>query len=275
MDYAQWGQPLARRFSALVERLGDHLPDLLGAAALLLVGWILARLLGGWTRRLIGRVDRIAPTRGVQGALRRLGVERPAAEMIGAVVFWIVLLFFVTGATEMLGLPVLSTWLAGLAKYLPRLLLALLILFAGFVASTLARDAIVAAAGAAGLTYGGFLGAGTQAAILLVAGMTAVDQAGLDSRFLSATVTLLVGAVAGGMALAFGLGARTAVSNIIACHYLRKSYRVGHLVRIGPVQGRIIEITTNAVVLVAADTRVLVPAKEFSEGISALVTTGG
>jgi len=275
MDYAQWGQPLARRFSALVERLGDHLPDLLGAAALLLVGWILARLLGGWTRRLIGRVDRIAPTRGVQGALRRLGVERPAAEMIGAVVFWIVLLFFVTGATEMLGLPVLSTWLAGLAKYLPRLLLALLILFAGFVASTLARDAIVAAAGAAGLTYGGFLGAGTQAAILLVAGMTAVDQAGLDSRFLSATVTLLVGAVAGGMALAFGLGARTAVSNIIACHYLRKSYRVGHLVRIGPVQGRIIEITTNAVVLEAADTRVLVPAKEFSEGISALVTTGG
>jgi len=105
----------------------------------------------------------------------------------------------------------------------------------------------------------------------MVAVVTAVDQVGIDIRFLTTIILLAVAAGSGSVALAFALGARTAVGNIIACHYLRQTHQVGQIVRIGDVQGRIIEFTSSSVILEGADGRILVPAKTFSEGVSVLL----
>ena len=105
----------------------------------------------------------------------------------------------------------------------------------------------------------------------MIAVVTGIDQVGVESRFLIAALTIVIAAVIGGAALAFGLGARTAVSNIIGAHYLRQTYRVGQTVRIGSVEGSIVAMTTTAVILETGGGRVLVPAKEFSEGVSVLV----
>jgi small-conductance mechanosensitive channel len=199
-------------------------------------------------------------------------MERGVSDVISSILFWVVLLLFVTAATEALGLPVLATWLAGVSYYLPRVLVAVLIIFAGLLAGNLARDAVIGAAGAARLAYGSFLGKAVQSVILLIAVVTGVDQLGIESRFLTATITIVIAAIIGGVALAFGLGSRTAVSNIIAAHYLRQIYRVGHTVKVGNVHGKIVEITATAVIIESSDGRVLVPAKEFSEGVSVLLT---
>ena len=199
-------------------------------------------------------------------------MDRGASDVISSILFWLVILLFFTAATETLGLPVLATWLAGVSYYLPRVLVAVLIVFAGLLAGNLARDAIIGAAGATRLAYGGLLGKAAQSVILLIAIVTGVDQLGIESRFLTATITIVIAATIGGAALAFGLGSRTAVSNIIAAHYLRQIYRVGHMVRVGAVHGKIVEITATAVILENPDGRILVPAKEFSEGISVLTT---
>lgn len=147
--------------------------------------------------------------------------------------FWVVFLFFLTAATETLGLPVLATWLSGVSRCLPRVLVAVLLVLAGLLAGNLARDAITTAAAAAGVVYGQLLGRVAQVIILLIAVVTGVDQIGIDSKF--RTLTIVIGAITGGTALAFGLGARISVSNIIASHYLRPTYRFGHTVRISDV----------------------------------------
>jgi hypothetical protein len=54
---------------------------------------------------------------------------------------------------------------------------------------------------------------------------------------------------------AVGLGARTAVSNIIGSHHLRQMVRVRQTVRLAVVEGEIEAITPTAVVLNAADGR--------------------
>jgi hypothetical protein len=92
---------------------------------------------------------------------------------------------------------------------------------------------------------------------------------------LTVLLAVVLGAMLGGVALAFGFGARTAVSNIMGSHYLRQVYQVGQTVRLGAIQGEIVAITTTAVVIKAQDGRVVVPAKEFSEAPSTLLTIGG
>lgn len=270
MDPDLWTSALKEPLALFAQKVGGYLPSFLGAAALLLAGWILARLLRAWSVRLISGLDRLIRGHRMEGWLRRIGLERPASDVVGGVVFWVVFLLFFTAATETLGLPVVATWLGGVSTYLPRILVAILILFAGLLAANFARDAVTTAASAAGIGYGALLGRIVYLVILLIAAVTGVDQIGIESRFLTATITIVIGAVISGIALAFGLGARTAVTNIIAAHYLRQTYRVGHIVKIGDVQGKIVEITNTAVILESTDGQVLVPAKAFSETASVL-----
>jgi Mechanosensitive ion channel, conserved TM helix/Mechanosensitive ion channel, beta-domain len=275
MDYGQWVDALDKSFTLFVQRIGEHLASFLGAILLVAAGWLLARLLRAAIIRLSARLDGVVHSQAKDDLLKRLGVERPASALIGGIVFWLVFLLFFTAATETLGLPVLATWLSGISYYLPRILVAALIVLVGLLAGNLARDAITAAASAAGLAYAELLGRGIYVIVLLVAVVTSVDQMGIESRFLTLTITIIIAALIGGAALAFGLGSRTTVSNIIAAHYLRQTYRVGHTVKIGSTQGRIVEITPTTVILDADDGRVMVPAKDFSEVASVLITKGG
>jgi hypothetical protein len=275
MDYSRWVQAVNDSFNLFMVRVGEHLPNILGGILLILIGWGLARLARSVTIRLSSRLDGLFRGRGVDHFLKRFGVEWPASTVIGGIIFWLVFLLFFTAATETLGLPVLATWLSGVSYYLPRVLGAVLIVLAGLLAGNLARDAITATATAAGLGYGELLGRGVQVVILLIAVVTGVDQLGIESRFLTITITVVIAAIIGGAALAFGLGSRTTVSNIIAAHYLRQVYRIGHTVRIGEVHGRIVEITPTWVVLENAAGRVFVPAKDFSEVASVLLVKEG
>jgi small-conductance mechanosensitive channel len=112
-----------------------------------------------------------------------------------------------------------------------------------------------------------------QAIIVMASAIVAFDQLGIQVTFLTVLAAIVTGSLLGGAALAFGLGARTAVSNIIASHYLLKIYRVGHHVRVGGFEGRIVDITPTAVVIATADGQAVVPAKEFSERASLLLTS--
>jgi small-conductance mechanosensitive channel len=274
MDYQSWTQALNQSIELLVQRTSGYLPNVLGAIALLIGGWILARIVRFACIRLISGLDGLLRRHGMERLLVRVGLERPVSELLGSILYGLIFLVFFTAATETLGLPVVATWLGGLSTYLPRILVAVLILLGGFLVGSLARDAVASAAAAAGISYNVLLGRVVYVAIVLVAVVTGIDQIGIESRFLTMTIAIAVGSMVGAAALAFGLGARTAVSNIIAVHYLRQIYRVGHSVRIGEAQGKISEITNTAVILENANDRVVVPAKEFSEKTSVLLRGG-
>jgi len=113
-----------------------------------------------------------------------------------------------------------------------------------------------------------------QVVILLIAAVTAVEQLGIDAGFLTATITIVIGTGIGGIALAFALGARDHVRNIIATHYLRQVYGAGQTVKVAGVQGRILEITTTGVILETADGQTWVPADEFVGKVSSRVLEG-
>ena len=92
-----------------------------------------------------------------------------------------------------------------------------------------------------------------------------------DISFLTNLIIILVSAALFGAALAFGLGARGAISNILACYYLQKTYKIGQCVNIGERQGRIVRITPEAVILENAEGFVYVPARHFEESPSLLL----
>jgi len=275
MDYAQLMAGVRDSFTDLVAWLRLQQPKLLGAAALLVFGLLLAVLMRLLASRLVHALGRLVPRHLLRRGLPQFTIERQVSDIVGLVVFWAVLLFFLAAAADTLGLSVLSTTLTGLGFYVPRLLGAILIAVFGLIIGNLARDAVTAAASASGAPFAAAAGQIVRVSILVAAGLIAVAEMGIDITLLTAILSVTLLAVLGAFALAFGLGARTAVSNIIGAHYLRQTFEVGQQVRFGETTGTIAAITSTAVVVRAADGHVVIPAKHFSEATTMLVIPGG
>ncbi|MYD69319.1 MAG: hypothetical protein F4W89_01035 [Acidobacteria bacterium] len=164
--------------------------------------------------------------------------------------------------------PLLTAWLVQVGALLPRLLVAIAIVVAGLVVGRIARNAVTAGARAGRLARADLLGRAAQFVVVASAVVTGIDQVGVDSRFLTAIVTIVLGSALGGTALAFAFGARTEVSNLVAMHYIRQVHRPGQLIRLGDVQGRIREFTKTKVIVALDDGEAHLPARLFSDQVA-------
>ena len=255
-------------------------PRVLLASGILLAGWLVARLMrlviakmfDSWARRLTPRLSRMVGDGEVQARLESSSTNRSVARAAEMLVFWAVVLLFAAMAAEVLGLDIVSVWLTGVVGFLPRILGALFVMFLGVLIGSAVRTAVTAAAGSAGFAYPRILGRMARVGVLLVSVIVALDQVGLEVSFLIVMAAVVAGTMLGGAALAFGLGAKTSVSNILATHYLVDTFKVGHRIRIGDVEGKILEITPTSVIVDAGTGRAVIPASQFSEQVTTLLS---
>ena len=220
------GDALATVGSALLERFVAFVPSVLGAVLLLLVGWILARLLRVLAARAALLLDTLLARVGGPAGAERLRMGR-ASGVLGAVVFWVVLLFFATAATQVLGLQTFTDWLARLIDYLPTLAAGVLIVVAGYVLSRFVGDLVRATATRLDTAQRSVLARLTQVAILVGAVLVGADQIGIRVTFLAIFAAAAAAAVVGGLAIAVGLGARDHIANLIGAHHPTPGVRGG------------------------------------------------
>lgn len=256
-----FAEALDRAASATIERLFVHLPQLLGALALLLAGWLLARLLRLATRRGAALLDTLI-TRSTGQSRWRIG---RSASVLGTVVYWVVLLFFVTAATQTLGLQTFTDWLARLLDHLPTVAAGLLIVIAGFVLSGFVADLVQATATALAPPQRSAVARLAQGATLVVAMLVGADQIGLKVTWIAILAAVLVAAVMGGVAIAVSLGSRSYVANLIGAHYLRQALRLGQRVRVAGHEGRIVDVTATSLVLETGEGRVVLPGRVYHD----------
>ena len=266
-----WSEPIVLATSRMLQSFLEFLPQFAGGLAILFVGWVIARVARGLTVKLLGGFDRFSGYVGINKLFPKGHVSDAAAQIIGSIVFWIIILFFMTSATNLLGLTMFSGWLDRLVAHLPNILSGALIIFAGVVFGNLAHDAVQTAARTMSPRQRALLSRSAQAFTLVTMVVIGMDQIGIDITLLITVIAVVIGAALGGLSIAFSLGSRTLVSNLIGARYLSNDYRVGETIRVGGMEGTIIEISTVAVVLDTEDGRLVVPAKIFGEQPSLLL----
>ncbi len=244
-----------------VDRVLAHLPQVLGAVALLLVGWLLARILRLATRRAAALLDSLI-TRSTGQSRWRIG---RSASLVGTVVYWVVLLFFVTAATHTLGLQSFSDWLARLLDHLPTVAAGVLIAFAGYLLSGFVGEIVLAAASGMAQPQRRALARVARWATLVLALLIGADQIGLKVTWLAIFAAVLLASVMGGLALAVSLGARTYVANLIGAHHLRQSLHLGQRVRVAGHEGRIVALSATSLILETDDGRVMLPGHVYHD----------
>jgi|GEM_PF-266045 len=241
---------------ALRDTLGEAMhgliklvPNVLSAIFIVVVGWLLARMIRSFIIRGVHALDRFLRKYTSQQASRPLLVEERSVKAIGAVFYWATILLFLTAATEVMGMGVFTEWLSGIMNHLPAVIAGILILLAGFVFSLMVKDLVTAAATSAHVAYAGLLGQTVQILIFSTALVVGIDQMGINITFLIIILAVTLGMILGGLALAFGLGAKNVVNNVLSAHYVRQTYQIGDTVEFAGVKGRIVHINNVGIVV--------------------------
>lgn len=251
------------------------LPNLVTAFIVLIVGWVLAWALRRVVRRVFRRLAAQIPSGTGRAAWSEAVDDNDVGNVAAGGVYWLVLLVTSMVAIDALDIAVFSRWVGAFASYLPRLALAAAILFVGIVGGRLARNAIVKTAIRLPVSQARGLARFAQLAIVIATGLVAAERLGLDVSLLSAVFMILVAATLAAAALAFGLGARDIVADILAMHYVNKSHRMGQRVRLGEDEGRIVRTSRTAVSLETVDGEMSIPGRDFVNARCVLLSEEG
>ena len=251
------------------------LPGIAGGLVLLLAGWYAARLILAATLKLMDLVNR-ALERLLSGRTRAVVYfSSGIANLVASILFWITLFVFVTAALDTAGLTAVSAWLERIVEFLPGIVTGGLIILVGYILSALVRDVTLAAAHAAEFTESVVISRLAQGITLVTAMVIGLDQIGIDVTFLTTMLGVTSAAVLFGFALAFGLGARSLVSNLIAAHHLRDILEPGQDIRVGEYEGTVLEVSTTAIILDTPEGRTSLPASLYQEQAMVMLLQDG
>lgn len=235
-------------------------PKLVGALFVMTMGWLFARLVRALLERSIrAGLDDLLERSGATRVLERTSMTAAPSEILGRVVYWLLMLMFVMGASEILGLTAVTNAITRLLGYIPSVVSAAIILAAGIFLARFVANVVVSGATAAGISYASGLGAVTRTSIVVMVGVVTAEQLGIDTQILTTVITVTVAAVTFGMGLVFALGGRHVVSAILAGHYLRQTITEGSTVEVLGEQGVVEEIGSVSTTLRRGNELVRIP----------------
>lgn len=251
----------------------ENLPRILTALAVLIVGWFIARIAAVGTRRMLRSFNAVMLRNWRQQVGSGARLSPATIGISAAIVQWTLLFIVVAGVTRILGIEALSEWFGKAVDHLPSLIAGAVIVFVGVVASQFARDLIVALLQPSSGDQAKVFGSLTQVMVVVTTLVMGVGQAGVDITLLVSIVTIVLGGLFGGMALAFGLGARDLVANLIGTHHAQKLFTVGQTIRVGEARGQVVRVTATATVLSSQDGQTVVPGSLFQREAVIVVQT--
>jgi hypothetical protein len=163
--------------------------------------------LGFLTRKVLGwlKLNALADRSGAGEVLKNAELP-PADRVAGRLVFWLVFLGFLLSGLDALGFKGAEGLVARFLHFVPNLLVAVVIIVVGFVASNFLWRATLLAAFNARLPSARLLGNAVRVLVMILSVAMALEQIGVAKAVVPTAFAITFGAVMLGLAIAFGIG---------------------------------------------------------------------
>jgi hypothetical protein len=191
-------------------------PRVVAAIIIFAGGFVISLLVRRAFQRLLAwlRVDRLALRTGASEMLRM--ADLPTVEMlIAQTVFWIVWIGFIVSAVDTLQYGPFQGLVHEFFLFVPRFLVALLVLSLGFVIGNFVWRATLLALVNAGLPGARLLSGALRLLVIAIGVIMAFEQVGLATAVVLTAFAITFGALMLGLAIAFGLGGRDVAKQLL------------------------------------------------------------
>jgi len=185
--------------------LASFLPKLLGAIAIFLIGRFIAKFIFKLVKTGLQKanVDSLVDKSGLGGPLERAGYA-DSTHLLAKLVYWLLMFIVIKLAVETLGLEALQTLIDDLVAWIPKLFVAILIIFVTGAIANFVKGLVAGAT--SGESWGNAATTAAAAGIWFIGGMAALDQVEIASNVVDTLFQTVLWALGAILVIKYGIG---------------------------------------------------------------------
>lgn len=199
------GLDLVKSLQEGFDGLIGFLPNLIGFLLILVVGWFIARLISGLAKRLFRAInlDHYLDKAGIGGPLERAGYA-DSGRFVAKILYYTVMLLVLKVAFGALGIDALNEPFDKLIEWIPKALVALILIIIGGIVANVVRDLVSGIT--SGQTYSDIVTNIAGIGVWMIFGLAALDQAEIAGDLIDTLTTAIFASLSAILIIKFGVG---------------------------------------------------------------------
>ena len=212
-----WAETTTVALQNLCQGFLSFIPNLIGAIIVFIIGWLISLGIGKLIAEILTRIkfNQLFERAGWQQALEKAELKVNAAEFVGAIVKWVLVIVFLLAAVEILGLVQFAGFVKNVLAYLPNVIVAALIFVVTVIVVDIVEKVVRAAVEGVKVGYGHFVSAIIKWSIWIFAVLAILHQLGIARSFMETLFTGFVAMLVIALGISFGLGGKEVAAEIL------------------------------------------------------------
>ena len=188
-------------------QVGEFLPRVLLAVAILVAGWLIAKAVRFAVVKALRAINFNVLTEkaGIDAFLHQGGGQSDTTDVLGLLVYWLTILTALMVASNSVGLAAFTELVGKVVLFVPKVIVAVVILAFGTYFARFIGTSVTTYCKGLDMPDAVLLGRLAMYAIVVFVAMVAIDHLGLGD-VIRESFLIILGAVALALALAFGIG---------------------------------------------------------------------
>jgi hypothetical protein len=214
---------LAQALHELARDFAHFLPRLIVMLILAFLGWVVAYLAKVVLRSLLRLIkfDKLSETAGASQLLTKADMPS-ATEVLSRFVFWVAWVGFILLGVSVLGILGLQEYIARFFIFLPRLFVAMFLMFLGLLAASFFSRAALLAAVNSNMPSPRVLSSAVRSIIIIFVLSIVFEELGIAEQTMLVAFGIAFGALMLGLAIAFGIGGRDLAKRFLEEKFVRR-----------------------------------------------------
>lgn len=215
---SSWQVVLLEPARTVLSQLSRYAVNALLVIIILIIGWLLSKVIKSIVSKALKliKLDDISDRIELDKLLGKGGINYPLSDLVGIICYWLGILITFMVAVNAIGLTIAADLLNKVVLYIPNVIAALFILVLGMFVSTILKAVVQTAANNAGLGQSKLLAQIVETIVIAFAFFVALEQLKIGIQITQLTLSIVLGSIGLGLALAFGLGCKEIAGKYVA-----------------------------------------------------------
>ncbi len=215
---SSWQVVLLEPARTVLAQISQFVVSALLVIIILIIGWLISKAIKTIVTKALKliKINEISSRIELDKLLSKGGITYSLADLIGVICYWLALLVTFMVAVNAIGLTIAADLLNQVVLYIPNVIAALFILVLGMFVSTILKTVVQTAANNAGLGQSKLLAQIVETIVIVFAFFVALEQLKIGIAITQTTISIILGTIGLGLALAFGLGCKEIAGKYVA-----------------------------------------------------------
>lgn len=241
-------------------------PNFFLALLTFIIGWIVSRLVAKFLRRILKTIgaDKLADKLNEIEIIHKTNIKLVPSVLLSKLAYYILLFIFVIAAVDVLGMEAVSSLMSDLLNYIPHLLSAFLVFVVGIFVADFIKNIVLTTCNSLGIPAAKVIANVIFYFLFLNIIMITLSQAKIDTDFIQDNLSIILAGVVLAFAIGYGFASRQLVSNFLSSLYNKDKVKIGDVIGIEGVRGKVIEMDSSSFTLEAEGRSVIIPLSKLS-----------